>query len=402
VEDFSSAFKEMFSQVMQSYTEHDPVISLLSGGLDSSAITAMGADVLGKKNKQLMSFSSALPEASEGYDEREYINQIKAPNLNKQFIIDEMRGPFDALETFLYSPIMTSRHYLYRAFNAKAREYGAKIILDGCFGEMGPSYWGDERLAELLQKGQWLRLIQQSRSHHKLFQRSFKSMILQDMILPNLPVSWQIKLRPRKDLDYIQRFSLFKNGFVEQFISEKQQRLEADKLKHIGAKPSVDGRYNNALQLQNYLQRLGPANKEIYEPQQSEIRYVYPFRDKRVIDFCLSISNDWRYRNGYRRNIIRDGMRGMLPEAVCSRVSKEPFSPDFHNRYNRQITKAHEYIENIAAQKQQLINTIIDVPRLLDDMKRSMQSNRCYTKNDFICMHIIPSAVYLIAFLQNT
>ena len=400
-EEFTAAFQDMFTRVIQSHTHRGSVMSLLSGGLDSSAVTAMAANVLLKENKKLTSLSAILPA---GYqesvrDERYYIDCLTAPNLNKQFITDPSRGPFDDLDTCLYSPVMTSRHYLYRAFNHTARKHGVNIILDGCFGEMGPSYWGDERLAELLKKGQWLTLFQQSRAHRALFDRSWASMIAHDMLLPNLPTAWQTTIKPRQDLDYIQRFSLLRRDFVEQFMTGEHKRRESDKFKLIGATLFVDGRHNNALRLQNYLKRLGPSNKIIYEHHQSEVRYVYPLRDKRMIEFCLAAPNEWRYRNGYRRNIIRDGMRGIVPREVCDRVSKEPFSPDFHDRYNRQIATAYDYIGDI--QHQTLIKTIIDVPRLLKNMKRTMQSNRCQTKNDFICMHIIPSAIYLAAFLHN-
>lgn len=400
-EAFSAAFQDVFSQIIASHTQQTPIMSLLSGGLDSSAITAMTANVLGKQDKQFTSLSAVLPQTYKGsvHDEQYYINLLNAPNLNKLFITDESRGPFDDLDTFLYSPIMTSRHYLYRAFNATAREHGVNVILDGCFGEMGPSFWGDERLAELLKKGQWLNLFQQSRAHHALFQRSWKSMIYQDMIQANLPATWQIKLKPRQDLDYIQRFSLLRNEFVAQFMTPAQRQDESDQLKLIGAKRTVDGRRNNALQLHNFLKRLTPSNNSIYEHQQSEVRYVYPLRDKRMIEFCLSVPNEWRYRHGYRRNIIRDGMRGMMPDELRFRISKEPFSPDFHLRYHRQIGRALDYINSI--KDQALIHDVIDIPRLLEYMKLSMQSNRCHTKNDFICMHIIPSAIYLAAFLTN-
>ena len=78
---------------------------------------------------------------------------------------------------------------------------------------------------------------------------------------------------------------------------------------------------------------------------------------------------------------------------------KEPFSPDFHDRYNRQLSKARDFVANTT--KTPLINDILDIPKLELALKHEMETNRCTTARDFSAMHTIPSAIYLMAFLAT-
>ena len=154
-DEFTEAFQDIFNQVLTGTTRtHLPVCTLLSGGLDSSSITAMACHVLAGQKRNITSFSAVLPYDYSGdvKDESYYINLLQADNLTKLNINDQGYGPFDNLTAFINTPMYSSRIYLYRNFNQSARELSAKLILDGCFGEIGPSNWGDEYLGNLFSK----------------------------------------------------------------------------------------------------------------------------------------------------------------------------------------------------------------------------------------------------------
>ena len=138
-------------------------------------------------------------------------------------------------------------------------------------------------------------------------------------------------------------------------------------------------------------------NSVIHDDDNKPVFFSYPYNDKRMLEFCLAMPGDLKVRNGYKRYAIRSGMQGLMPDELRYRTTKEPFSPDFHDRYNRQILKAREFVANV--HKTPLMQEIIDIPKLEASMSQSMQTNRCSSTVDFTAMHTVPTAIYLMAFL---
>lgn len=61
-EEYIEAFQDLFSTIVRSkLRSHCPTFTLHSGGLDSSSITAMAANLLSQEGKQLTALSAMLP-----------------------------------------------------------------------------------------------------------------------------------------------------------------------------------------------------------------------------------------------------------------------------------------------------------------------------------------------------
>jgi asparagine synthase (glutamine-hydrolysing) len=50
------------------------------------------------------------------------------------------------------------------------------------------------------------------------------------------------------------------------------------------------------------------------------------FLDNPLVDFCRSLPNRWKYRNGTRKYLLKRALRGLVPDAVLARP-KQGFSP---------------------------------------------------------------------------
>ena len=50
------------------------------------------------------------------------------------------------------------------------------------------------------------------------------------------------------------------------------------------------------------------------------------FLDNPLVDFCRSLPNRWKYRNGTRKYLLKRALRGLVPDAVLARP-KHAFSP---------------------------------------------------------------------------
>ena len=55
----------------------------------------------------------------------------------------------------------------------------------------------------------------------------------------------------------------------------------------------------------------------------------YPFFDRRLMEFCLAIPLDQKFKQGYARLVLRRAMEGILPPEVQWRVSKAKLGSNF-------------------------------------------------------------------------
>lgn len=397
-DDYIEAFQEvLFKSVKSSMRSAYPVVSLYSGGLDSSAITASAA-YLSESGNSHTAFSAILQEGYEGSgtDEKKYIDMLKGKeNLEIEYITDFFRGPFDNLEQLVTggeSPNYTSRHYLYSAFADAAKAKGARVMLDGCFGEIGPTFHGDGYYAELLLKGNFLKLINEIRAKGEIEERSPISLIKELVIKPLIPPYLKKHLVKRFDIMQSINSSPVRKEFIERVlgINVKDESIKAAELFEIKADHK-----------RNQLRAIEMSRRAKFQngfAGYQNVRIVSPFLDKRVIEFCLAIPGDMKVKNGYKRYAIRSGMKGILPDEIRFRTTKEAFSPDFHDRYNRQKQWAVDFIKSI--ERSELMKEIVDFEKLEKMLAYKMETNGCSTPSEFAAMHSVPRGIYLLMFLK--
>jgi asparagine synthase (glutamine-hydrolysing) len=58
----------------------------------------------------------------------------------------------------------------------------------------------------------------------------------------------------------------------------------------------------------------------------------YPFFDRRLIEYCLSLPASQKLGHGWNRLVFRRAMEGVLPPEIQWRSSKGNLSPNFHRR----------------------------------------------------------------------
>jgi asparagine synthase (glutamine-hydrolysing) len=63
------------------------------------------------------------------------------------------------------------------------------------------------------------------------------------------------------------------------------------------------------------------------------IEVRHPYFDRRLVEFCMSLPGDQHFRNGWTRWIVRRSMSGVLPDAVRWRPGKASISVDFIRAY---------------------------------------------------------------------
>ena len=70
----------------------------------------------------------------------------------------------------------------------------------------------------------------------------------------------------------------------------------------------------------------------------------YPFFDRRIMEFCLSVPGKYRLHQGISRYYFRESMRGHLPTKNIERISKGNISPLVVNYLKRNIDELEKEI----------------------------------------------------------
>ena len=393
--DFIEAFQEkIFNAVKNKLKSENPISALLSGGLDSSAIVSVAAKILEKQNKELHTFSAVLPNENDQVlkDERFYINQFKDfQNVKLNYITAPENGFISVLQvdsSKLLSPSITSRYYLYEAFSKKASELGSKVILEGSAGELGPTWHGDGCYAEMFVRGHWIQLGNELVSRNKLIGEPILYNIAKNVFIPILNQYFQNK---NNDPYQISTDHCLQNDYVE-FLKSHISTSFFDN--SIIFPNTVPNQRQNHVNLIHLIQR-----KASYQPIISDVEYLYPFKDKNLIEFCVNLPIEYKIREGYNRYTIRKGLENILPPLIQSRNTKMPFSPDYMRRYKKQIPFVLTFLEEIKSNDP--IRTIIDISKLKYWLKIPVRDDERGTFAEKVALHLVPQTIYLIHFLRR-
>ena len=224
INECKEAFEELFIKVIkeQSYGL-SKAGSKLSGGIDSSSITAILAKYSGA---QITSYSALFKnlniEDFKKTDEEEFMDSVikRYKIQNKKVYIDSLQiDPFAYLDDSEYSEVTphANRYFEVMLLEAASRD-GIKVLFDGFDGDSAISY-GYEYLNELGGKFKLFKLIDEAK---KLSNNKSVLKILKDHVLmPYLPNNIISKIRFYKNKDYFQnRLKILKNS--KYFLDELQ------------------------------------------------------------------------------------------------------------------------------------------------------------------------------------
>ncbi len=373
-DDVYEALRELLFEAVECRLDQDtPVASLLSGGLDSSAIVATAARCLERKNRQLTAVAAVLPEESKPQfsDEREFIDEFRAqPNVCIKYVNGRGRGPFDKLhdpDSFAVFPFRSSRSYLVEECEKAAIGSGAQSLLWGSDGELAVSSWGERYYVELALRLRWLKLFRELKVRHSYrnvnpFRRLAGEIL--DCVYP---------LRKRRPL------VLLAPGLSREHPSKPVWKSRT---------PSQRG-----FQLAQIRLWLSKHAMERGQPV-TLLRSSMPWVDKRILEFCLSVPPAMNIRDGYPRSLIRGALDGILPPRIQWRTTKAPFSPDYNIRYNAQLGMAREFVDAIGPRDP--VRSVIDIERL-----RALVVPVEPSRDIAAARENVPLTLYMICFLRQ-
>ncbi|MEO8257336.1 MAG: asparagine synthase-related protein [Acidobacteriota bacterium] len=367
-----------------------PVACLLSGGLDSSTVMTFAHVVADPM--QLFAVSAVhAGRSGPDDDERRYIGALRDHlGLDVVEATADGRGPFDDLTLLprvLEAGSTTSRHYLYTAFAGIARRRGARIILDGVGGETTISDRGTEAVLEGLLAGRpgfAARLVLASaRAQGLTPYRAARSLIAGPL--------WRERIRRRPRFDVVR--SLIGSPFRREFL--RRHGVDADELSRTINQATIVGDHRRALVRD--LEHVH-AGGHFYVGADA-VTMSCPLLDRRIIEICLAAPLAVKLRGGYPRALARHMLANRVPDLIRLRTSKQAFSPDYADRFNRQVPMVER--ELAAIPNGDPVRDIVDVPKLQRMARHRMTDPDGAGPADFDATHNLPAGVYLIEFLRQ-
>jgi asparagine synthase (glutamine-hydrolysing) len=350
----------------------------LSGGLDSSAITAIAARCLERKGRTLLAVAGALPVDFDSanrhrQDEREFIEEFRSwPNVHIEYVTAPGRGPFDGIEDpshFFATPTRTTRFFLQDALHETAVARGAHSILRGLSGELGPTCWAKRYYLQLAASLQWGALS-----------RELKMLDANCGIKP-------LRLLIGQGIDLFRPLPWKR---IEQVFFTKSFAAKG-KVWRVGHCLTLNQQKHQLHLIRNLLRMHATWFARSVE---YPIRISQPWLDKRVVEFCVSAPPRLKVRNGYQRHLMRASLEGVLPAKIQWRTSKGPFSPNFAFRFNSQLNKAREFVAGIGPRDP--VRAVIDVDRLDSLLKPADPAGSTPVERERI-----PSTFYVLCFLRQ-
>jgi asparagine synthase (glutamine-hydrolysing) len=371
---------------------------LLSGGLDSSSLTVVAREEAEREGRRLTAISSvAAPSfVAASPDEREFIELFRGlPNLDLELFDDPVPGPFDDLPEIIRlneTPLGTSRQYLYRGLGGIAKERGARILLDGAFGELGPSFNGRGGLAEQVRGGHWLAAAVEIRQRRKRRPQRLWPLVKGEVIRPLTPPRW-LQVVGKGGLPAGMEPSRFAAFFREDFVADvlgKEVEILA-RTAHALVDLSPDHRLNQQRSIEFAMSSSGG----LFPP--AGVSLERPFLDRRILDVCLAAPLHLKCGAAGDRLLIRHAFGERLPQRVRWRHSKTPFAPDYAARYNRDRGKALDWIAGADSG----VGGRLDLGRLRTALQAEMADSRGHSAGDFAAIYSITLAVRLTLFLNS-
>ncbi|MCH9649838.1 MAG: hypothetical protein K0U98_16490 [Deltaproteobacteria bacterium] len=289
-----------------------PAAVQMSGGLDSTGLAALAAQSsAAPSHRSLKTFSWVFDELK-SCDERVYMDSmVDRYGLTHHRVVGDRAWPLSQPESTSLNPNTpedTAYRPLVEQLYGRARQEGARVLLTGMFGDhlfSGFEAW----LTENLVSGRWYRAAGEVGwylSHRR----------------------WR-QLRPAVGYPLLRwkRFRRAWSGPRSPWLTPSAARARLTG----GDWSPASGRPARQVQLRNVLGLLGAhgISAEAFYASRYGLELRHPYRDRRLIEFMLSIPADQLYRRGLLKWILRVGLKEDLPEIVRRRPGATSLWPLF-------------------------------------------------------------------------
>lgn len=350
----SEQFKSLFFDSVKLRLRSDVSVgSCLSGGLDSSSIVCTVNDLLRETwNTASQKTISALAGGTP-CDESKYINIVLNERKIDGYFVEPSPEELWKIQNKLIwhqdEPFgSTSIYAQWRVFQS-ARENDLTVMLDGQGAD--ELLAGYERFflpyyAQLFMSLRWKKLAEEIQFAKKYHGHSWKT-VVKGILKTTLPAGIMSKVQSFRSCNGVGEWysidRLGTEGEMPRFYGD-------ERAKSLGELSNQLFFYNNMPMLLRYEDRNSMAHS---------VESRLPFLDYRLVEFAQSLPDNYKISHGMTKAVLRNSMKGVLPEQIRNRMDKIGFetpeekwekehSQEFRKMIEDSIEKTDGIINNSA------------------------------------------------------
>lgn len=306
-------FRQLFEESMSLHMRSDVEVGgCLSGGLDSSAIASIiGRDYTGSDFKTF----TVYYEGADAVDERPWVGEVlkKYPHLEPYYFTpsdDDIRISFAHAIHHADVPLAGSSPISQYFVMKLAASKGIKVVLDGqgsdeMLGGYMHSFY--RLIGGAFKKGQIGKMISESGAHAVMQEFGLKKRM--DVLMKSM-------LAGVKSEQQLYEFEYFRylpflatdNGVPFELPDKKGSRLNQF-LYHLTFTTSLP----TLLQFED-------RNSMAFS-----IESRVPFLNHKIAEFVFSLGDEHKIQRGVTKKILREAMKGIMPDAIVHRKDKKGF-----------------------------------------------------------------------------
>jgi asparagine synthase (glutamine-hydrolysing) len=353
-DDYVEAFRERFVEAIRRRTRAArPVTVSVSGGLDSSSIFCQAETLRragGTPTPGVLGISYVGAEGTAA-DEQQYLRDIE-----QKYAVSIARIPYEPLlgvvgdaeqqARAIEAPFLDHMWAVTCAVRSQARAEGSRVLLSG--------HWGDQMLfssAYLVDLVRRFRLVE-FRRHTRTWEeylgqdgtRALVRYFVLDLVRSAVP---HALVPPLKWL----RRRIFRPERPKPWFSDSFRRSA---LRFANQPAWVGAGFHSAQARSLYLETRGTYPVHCMEWNNKVgalhgLDTTFPFLDRDLIAFLMAVPGDIQNHDGVPRALLRDAMRGVLPEPVRARKWKTDFSWAANEGMVRDLRQIRAHISGASA-----------------------------------------------------
>lgn len=324
-QDYADAFRDHFTNaVRRRMRSTHPVAVSVSGGLDSSSILCM-AETLRRSNpatvRPAIGFSYLSPAGSPS-DEKEFLVEIERRyDLAIERVPPGRPGMMNGCREAVWhieAPFLDQQWNTMHGFFRTARERGTRVMLTG--------HWADQvlfpqaYLVDLFRQLRWREIASHLREFGRWMTdtdpRFFTRRFWLDLVKYHVP---------RSLVPHLRRFRAGQPPAWYTNTIRQLARRHVPRQPILGTHlPTAHARSLYEEVCSSYQVRCMEWNNKIAAMHGLEM--TFPFLDHDLLSFLMSIPGDIQTRNGVPKGLLREAMRGILPDPILNRTWKADFT----------------------------------------------------------------------------
>jgi asparagine synthase (glutamine-hydrolysing) len=345
-----------------------PIACELSGGLDSSAVTSLAARLVDDLQR-LHTFSAVLPRDGNGrkafQDEEDFADEVIRHTGIRNAVKISSSGRtslFEAqdLEIEVCSGVDIFSSFWLEPFRRVMSEKGIRTALSGFLGDELVTNHGRDWFQEYLHEGRPLRFLKSS-----VMQRGLYATV-RSLVGSALPVGVRRTLGRKPPMEpsigYLKNEPLWID------------RLRSTRAGHPGATMGYKDRLIANVTSLHARQRM---QSEALYGIRHRIEPRYPLADIRVLQYVLSLPADALGRADEERRLVRDSLKGIVPDRVLQRTDKQVAAGVYYIQEERDRAEGlREWLSEQASGPLHALLEPLDMTRVLRTLDPKDPANR--------------------------